>query len=151
VIDDEGNQLGVLSKEEAMEKAKERGLDLVEVNPNVRPPIVKIMDFGKFKYEQAKAERKHRSKQKAGELKEIRLGLKISQHDLGIKANQAISFLKNKNKLQIILRFKGREITHKELGINILKGFVEKLKDFGIFDGSIKQQGMVIIANILPK
>lgn len=127
------------------------GLDLVEINPNTNPPVAKIMDFGKFKYEQAKAERKHRSQQKTGELKEIRLGLKISQHDMDIKANQAISFLKNKNKLQVMLRFRGREITHKELGINILKGFIEKLKDFGIFDGKINQQGMVIAASIQPK
>lgn len=123
----------------------------MEVSPNNRPPVVKIMDFGKFKYEQTKAERKQKQRQKIGEIKEIRLGLKISRHDLDIKAKQTEAFLKNRNKVQIMLRFKGREITHKDLGFKILNDFIGKLKEFGTIEDNIKQQGMIIIANLKPK
>ena len=151
VISADGRQLGVLSREEAQDKATEAGLDSVEVSPNARPPVVKIMDYGKFKYEQNKAERKQRQKGKIGELKEIRLGLKISEHDLNIKIKQAITFLKNKNKVQILLRFRGREITHKDLGTKLLNSIILKLEEFGNLDENIKEQRMVMIATILPK
>ncbi|OIP23622.1 translation initiation factor IF-3 [bacterium CG2_30_33_46] len=151
VIDADGTQLGVLSKEEAFSRAEEYGLDLVEVSPNARPPVVKIMDFGKFKYEQAKAEKKHNQKQKTGELKEIRFGLKIGTHDLDIKLRRAEEFFKDNNKVQIILRFKGREITHKELGFELLKKFIDRLNEISKLEGGIKSQGMSITALLVPK
>lgn len=140
-----------MSKEEALKKAQEVDLDLVEVSPNARPPVVKIMDLGKFRYEQTKAAKKQRQKQKAGEIKEIRLGLKISQHDLEVKAKKTESFLRDKNKVQLTLRFKGREITHKELGIKLLNDFVDKLGDFSQREGEIKKQGMTISTLLVPK
>lgn len=140
-----------MSKEEALRKAQEQGLDLVEVAPNARPPVVKIMDYGKFKYKQAKAEQKQKQKQKAGEIKEIRLGLKIQEHDLNFKIKKALSFLKNRNKVQVMLRFKGREITHKDLGIKLLENFVRNLEEVSKIEGGIKAQGMVISVLLVPR
>lgn len=151
VIGSDGKQLGVLSREEALKKALGEDLDLVEVSPAARPPVVKIMDYGKFKYEQNKAEKKQKQKGKTGELKEIRLGLKIKEHDLETKIKKATTFLKNQNKVQIFFRFKGREVTHKELGRKIVNSFILKLGDISKLEGSIKEQGMTIIAVILPK
>jgi len=123
----------------------------VEVSPNANPPVAKVMDLGKFRYEQTKAARKQRQQQKVGEIKEIRISLKISAHDLDVKAKKAETFLKNKSKVQLMLRFKGREITHKELGIKLLKDFAEKLEEFAKIEGELKKQGMTISMLVVPR
>ncbi|NTU70044.1 translation initiation factor IF-3 [bacterium] len=151
VITEDGTQVGIISKQEAMDLADKAGLDLVEISPNAKPPVAKITDFGKFKYEQDKQERKHRKSQKMGDLKEMRFGLKISDHDLDFKAKRVEKFLKDKNKVNIMLRFKGREITHKELGIKVLERVVERLSEVGKPDGEIKAQGMSINITLSPK
>ncbi len=143
--------LGVLPLNEALGKAEEYGLDLVEISPNANPPVAKIMDFGKFKYEQARLDKKQKQKQKIGELKEVRFGIKIGKHDLEIKTKQAETFLKNKMKVQILLRFKGREITHKDLGFKLVEDFVKGLQDISKQEGNIKQQGMTLSTILVPK
>ena len=139
-----------MTKEEALQRAIKEDLDLVEISPKANPPVVKIIDFGKFKYDQKRAEKKNKQKKKKGEIKEIRFSLKISTHDLEVKARRAEKFLTSGHKVNLMLRFKGREITHKELGEKVIKRVIERLADFGKPEGDIKLQGMVINLIISP-
>lgn len=127
----DNEQIGVVSTDEAIRMAQEAGLDLVEVVPDSRPPVCKIMDYGKFKYEQSKKETETRAKSKQAELKEIRLGrsVKIDPHDVQIRIDQARRFLMDGHKVQFIQRFRGREITHKHLGLENLDHAREQLAD----------------------
>jgi len=134
-----------------LELSQQEDLDLVEISPKANPPVVKIMDFGKFKYEQAKSERKSKQKIKRNELKEIRFGLKISSHDLETKAKRAEKFLTSGHKVNLMLRFKGREITHKELGLEVINRVIARLDDFGKPEGQIQSQGMIINITLAPK
>ncbi len=123
VIGHDNAQIGVIETIEALRIAEEQGLDLVEVAPDSRPPVCKIMDYGKYKYDQAKRQRKNRAASKAAEMKQIRLGrsVKIDNHDVGIRVNQARKFLITGHKVQITQRFRGREIVHKDLGLERLQ------------------------------
>jgi len=129
VIGPDNEQIGVLETYEALRMAEERGLDLVEISPDIRPPVCKIMDYGKYKYEQSK--RPKASANKQPELKEIRLGrsIKIDPHDVGIRVDQARRFLMAGHKVQITQRFRGREMMHKELGLDRLRGICDDLSD----------------------
>ena len=127
LISEEGEQLGVVPTREAIEKAKEAGLDLVEVSPNAVPPVAKILDWGKYRYEQQKQQQKAKSKQRTQELKTIRLGVKIGSHDLETKLRTATKFLEHGDKVKFQLRFRGREVVHKELGEKILLNVAEAL------------------------
>lgn len=127
VISSEGGQLGIMPTRKALEIAKEEGLDLIEVSPNAVPPVVKILDWGKYRYEQEK----QRPRQKSLELKGIRLGVKIGEHDLATKLTLAEKFLAKKHKVKFQLKFKGREVVHKELGLNLLNSIVERLAEYG--------------------
>ena len=131
VIGADGEQVGVVETSVALKMAEEAGLDLVEIVPDQRPPICKIMDHGKFKYEQSKKEAKNKSAGKANEMKEVRLGrsVKIDPHDVGIRVNQARKFLLDGHKVQITQRFKGREMAHRELGIRRLREIMETLSE----------------------
>ncbi len=129
VIGPDGEQIGVIETHQAIAMATEQGLDLVEISPDARPPVCKIMDYGKFKYEQSKQTKNKGAK--ASELKEIRLGrsVKIDPHDVGIRVKQARGFLLEGHKVLITQRFKGREMAHRELGINRLRGIRDELSD----------------------
>jgi len=127
LISEEGEQLGVVSTRSAIDMAKEASLDLVEVSPNAVPPVAKIMDWGKYRYEQQKQQQKAKSKQKTQELKTIRLGVKIGSHDLETKLRTASKFIEHGDKVKFQLRFRGREVVHKELGEKILLGIAETL------------------------
>jgi len=130
VVDESGNQLGVLTLEEALQKAQERNLDLIQVTSKVEPPVCKIMDYGKFLYQQKKREKESAKKQKGGELKGIRLGFNMAQHDLEVKARQAEKFLKEGNKVKIELRLRGREKAlgdHAREKINTFLEILQKL------------------------
>lgn len=131
LIGPDNEQIGVVETGEALKMAQEAGLDLVEVVPASRPPVCKIMDYGKFKYEQSKKDQKSRSSSKQAELKEIRLGrsVKIDPHDVQIRVDQARRFLMDGHKVQITQRFRGREMMHKELGLERLSEIVEQLSD----------------------
>lgn len=129
LISEEGEQLGVVSTRSAIDMAKEASLDLVEVSPNAVPPVAKIMDWGKYRYEQQKQQQKAKSKQKTQELKTIRLGVKIGAHDLETKLRTASKFIEHGDKVKFQLRFRGREVVHKELGEKILLGIAETLAD----------------------
>ncbi|KAA0214313.1 MAG: translation initiation factor IF-3 [Leptolyngbya sp. PLA3] len=131
VIGPDNEQIGVIETAEALRMAQEQGLDLVEISPEVRPPVCKIMDYGKHKYELSKKQQKSRASSKSTELKEIRLGrsVKIDPHDVQIRVDQSRRFLMAGHKVQITQRFRGREMAHKELGIERLASICEQLSD----------------------
>ncbi len=131
VIGPDNEQIGVIETHEALNMAREQGLDLVEISPDVRPPVCKIMDYGKFKYDQSKKQQKNRASSKTTEMKEIRLGrsIKIDKHDVQIRVDQSRRFLMAGHKVQITQRFRGREMAHKELGIERLASICDDLSD----------------------
>jgi translation initiation factor IF-3 len=131
VIDDNGQQLGVMPTERAMALAQERGLDLVEVAPTAVPPVTRILDYGQYKYELAKRERETKKRQKSHEMKEIRVAVKIDTHDLQTKARRAAEFLDDGDRVKITVRFRGREISHANLGRDLLLRTAEALAEHG--------------------
>lgn len=150
VIDPEGNQLGILTPEEALSAARGRGLDLVEVSPNSQPPVCRIMDFGKFKYEQSKREREARKKQHVTELKELRLRPKIDDHDFEVKMRNARRFLEEGNKVKIAVRFRGREIVHRDLAEAKLVGLASDLAELGSVERTPIMEGRQLIMILAP-
>lgn len=125
VIDEDGSQLGVLSRNEALRLAEERGLDLVEVSPNADPPVCKIVDWGKYNYQKTKQLQKSKQNAKALEVKQMRFGLKISDHDLGVKLKKVTGFLDAGHKVKLTVFFRGRENAHKELGFKLAEKVIE--------------------------
>jgi translation initiation factor IF-3 len=132
VVDEEGAQLGVMPTPRALEMAQERGLDLVEVAPMASPPVVKFLDFGQYKYELTKREKEAKRKQRSVTFKEVRLSPKIGVGDFDTKVNRAIEFLEDGDRIKVTVRFRGRELTHPELGRNLIAKFADRVKDHGI-------------------
>ena len=131
IISETGEQLGIMSAREAQILANGKNLDLVKISPNAKPPVCKIMDYGKYKYEQARKEKEAKKKQKTIAVKEIRLRPGIESNDLNTKANNAIKFLKKGDKVKVELRFRGRELGHKDIGKEVMLKFIEIVKEFG--------------------
>ncbi len=129
VIGASGEQVGVLTRQQALEAAQAAGLDLVEISPNTSPPVAKIIDWGKYQYQKTKEQQKARSKNKSGDMKQIRLGLKIGAHDLDIKLRKVRKFLEQGHKVRLTVVFKGREMAHKELGFEMIKRVQSLLGD----------------------
>jgi translation initiation factor IF-3 len=129
LIDDEGNQVGIVSLEDARERAAAKGLDMVEVAPEARPPVVKLMDFGKFKYEEARAARAARRKQHTIQVKEVKFRPGIEDHDYDFKLRHARRFLEEGNKVKLTMMFRGRQVTHPELGLEVLQRVTADLQD----------------------
>jgi translation initiation factor IF-3 len=132
VVDEEGAQLGVMPTPRALEMAQERGLDLVEVAPMAAPPVVKFLDFGQYKYDLTKREKEAKRKQRSVTFKEIRLSPKIGVGDFDTKVHRAVEFLEDGDRIKVTVRFRGRELTHPELGRNMLARFVDRVKDHGV-------------------
>ena len=132
VVDEEGAQLGVMPTPRALEMAQERGLDLVEVAPMASPPVVKFLDFGQYKYELTKREKEAKRKQRSVTFKEVRLSPKIGVGDFDTKVNRAIEFLEDGDRIKVTVRFRGRELTHPELGRALIARFADRVKDHGI-------------------
>ena len=151
LIGAEGEQLGIMSAREAQKHAAEAGLDLVKIAPQATPPVCKIMDYGKFKFEQAKREKEARKNQKVIEIKEIRLSLNIDTNDFNTKVNRAIKFLEGGDKVKAALRFRGREMAHPELGTNIMKRFTEAVAEYGNVEKLPKMEGRSMVMFISPK
>ena len=128
IIDEEGQNLGVMTKWQALEEAKNRGLDLIEVSPKAVPPIAKFMDYGSYKYQKEKLERKQKAKQKTVEVKTIKLSARISPHDMDIRADQAVRFLNDGDKVRIELQLKGRENQHADLARESINNVVKQIK-----------------------
>jgi translation initiation factor IF-3 len=132
VVDEDGAQLGVMPTPRALEMAQERGLDLVEVAPMASPPVVRFLDFGQYKYELTKREKEAKRKQRSVTFKEVRLSPKIGVGDFDTKVNRAIEFLEDGDRIKVTVRFRGRELTHPELGRNLIARFADRVKDHGI-------------------
>ena len=132
VIDDEGNQLGIMPTPKALEMAQERGLDLVEVAPMASPPVTRFLDFGQYKYELTKKEKEAKRRQRSVTFKEVRLSPKIGIGDFETKVHRAIEFLEDGDRIKVTVRFRGRELTHPELGRNLITKFTDQVKDHGV-------------------
>jgi translation initiation factor IF-3 len=141
VVDEDGSQLGVMPTHQAMAMAQDRGLDLVEVAPMAAPPVVRFLDFGQYKYELTKREKEAKRKQRAVEFKEVRLTPKIGSGDFETKVHRAIEFLEDGDRIKVTVRFRGRELTHPEIGRNLLAKFGEAVKDHGTVDRSPALEG----------
>ena len=141
VISDSGEKLGVMSSRDAVAKAMEKDLDLVLVAPNANPPVCKIMNYGKYKFEQAKKEKEAKKKQKVVEIKEIRITPNIEEHDFSFKAKNARKLIEEGNKLKITVRFRGREVNNSGLGEDVLNKFIENLSDIANVDRAPKLEG----------
>ncbi|MBN2570705.1 MAG: translation initiation factor IF-3 [Ignavibacteriales bacterium] len=150
VINHDGQQLGILSVKEAIKKAEEQNLDLIEIAPQADPPVCKIMNFGKYAYELQKKEKLQKKKQHVIVLKEIRLHPNTDTHDFEFKLRHALNFLDEGNKVKVAVIFKGRELAYKEVGENLLKKFIEGIGENGKIEQDIKFEGRAMSAIIAP-
>jgi len=151
VVDQNGEQLGVMSSRDALAMAEERQLDLVKIAPQARPPVCKLMDYGKYRFEQSKKEREFRKNQKVITVKEVRLSATIEDHDIDVKFKNAVKFLKEGNKVKVTIRFRGRQITHSEIGRQVMTEFAERIKEYGTVDKAPAIEGRNMSMFILPR
>lgn len=151
VIDVDGKQLGIMSRDQALVIAREGGYDLILVATDEKAPVCKIADFGKMKYEMMKQEKEARKKQKATTLKELKLSSKIGEHDYQVVFNKTVDFLKRGHKVKITLRFKGREVTHPELGAKVLQRLIDDVSACGVPETKPKLEGKLYFMLLVPK
>ena len=151
VIGENGEQLGLLPIEEALELAFSKNLDLVKIAPTAKPPVCKIMDYGKFKFEQTKKEKEAKKNQRVVEVKEIRLTINIGENDFNTKVKNALKFLKAGNRVKVTVRFRGREMARTSLGYELLEKFLNSCQELGTQDKPAKLEGRNIVLLILPK
>ncbi|HSM07499.1 MAG TPA: translation initiation factor IF-3 [Gemmatimonadota bacterium] len=151
LIDQHGEQVGIVGTDEARDIAAEAGLDLVEVAPNSRPPVCRIMDYGKYKYEQARKAKEAKKKQHTVTVKEIKLRPKIEEHDYGFKLRHARRFLDDGDKVKFTLRFRGREMTHPELGERVLEQIKDDLGETIVVESDIRREGRTMTMLVSPR
>jgi translation initiation factor IF-3 len=151
LIGEEGQQIGIISTNEAMDYALDKKMDLVKIAPNAKPPVCRVMDYGKFKYEQAKKDKEAKKKQKTTTVKEVRLSLNIEKHDMETKASNAIKFLGNGDKVKVSLRFKGRQMGHTEFGYKVIDNFAVLLVEYGQPEKRPKLEGRSLVVIFTPK
>ena len=151
MIGADGAQLGIMSARDALNLAAEKNLDLVKIAPQATPPVCKIIDYGKYRFEQAKREKEAKKNQRVVEIKEIRLSLNIDTHDFETKRNHAIRFLNDGNKVKVSIRFRGREMGPPELGADIMRRFAESLADTANVDKPAKLEGRNMLMFLAPK
>ena len=151
LIDVDGNQLGVVSVKDALAKAEEKNLDLVEISPQAQPPVCKIMDYGKYRFEQAKREKETKKNQKIVNIKEVKMSPSIDVHDFNTKVNQALKFLKSGDKVKITVKFRGRELHHTALGQDVLERVAVALAEVGTVEKQAKLEGRNMAMVVAPK
>lgn len=151
LIDADGSMLGVMSAKDAQKLANQKSLDLVKIAPQGVPPVCKIMDYGKYMFELSKKEKEARKNQKVISIKEVRLSPSIEQHDFEFKLKNAIKFLEDGDKVKVSVKFRGREMNHTSLGMNVLEKFAEGAKDIGVMDKKPKLEGRSMIMILNPK
>ena len=151
VIDADGNQLGIMPTKQALALAMERGLDLVDIAPQATPNVCRIMDYGKYRYEQAKREKEARKNQKTVDIKEVRMSMNIDTHDFETKVGQALKFLRGGDKVKVSVRFRGREMAHTDLGRVLLERFRDACLEVGTVDKPPKMEGRSMVLFISPK
>jgi translation initiation factor IF-3 len=150
VIDDAGEQLGILTKEAALKIAEEREMDLVEIAPQANPPVCKIIDYGKYQYELQKREKQQRKQQQSQQMKEIRFKWRTDTHDFNFKVRHARAFVEDGNKVKASVMFRGREITHQDIGKELLERFVAAMEDIAKVDQLIQSEGKTLSVVIAP-
>ncbi|HYO45408.1 MAG TPA: translation initiation factor IF-3 [Gemmatimonadota bacterium] len=150
LIDTDGAQLGVVPVDEAMTAANEKGMDLVEVAPNARPPVCRIMDYGRYKYEQAKAEREAKRKQHVTQMKEIKMRPNIEEHDFEFKTRHIKRFLSERDKVKVTIMFRGREMAHTENGKEVLDDVVEEIGDLAVVEQQVRLEGRNMFLILAP-
>lgn len=151
LVDENGEALGIVSSKEALDIAIERNLDLVKIAPQANPPVCKIMDYGKYLFDLAKKEKEVRKNQKVVNIKEVRMGLDIGDHDLDVKVKQAIKFLKAEDKVKLTIRFYGRQMNFISRGQELVDRFIEEISEFGEADKKAKLEGRRMSVIINPK
>ncbi len=151
LVDEDGSQLGIVASRDAQKLADEKSLDLVKISPTANPPVCKIMDYSKFKFDQSKKDKEVRKKQKTVDIKELRLSPSIDTHDVQVKVNKAIGFLKEGNKIKVSVRFRGRELGHTEIALGIMKSFAEQVSEFGAIEKQPKLEAKTMAMFISPK
>lgn len=151
VIGSDGEQLGIMSGREAQQLAYEKHLDLVEIAPTAKPPVCRIMDYGKYRYEQQKREKESRKKQKTFDIKEVKLRPGIEEHDFNVKFKNAVRFLEDGDKVKVTIMFRGRELSHPELGEVLLNKMAAQLKEMAVVERQPKLEGKNMIMIVTPK
>ncbi len=151
LVDENGGQLGVMALAQAKRLAEEKNLDLVKIAPQGKPPVCKIMDYGKYRFELSKREKEQRKNQKVIEIKGIRLSATIDQHDIEVKARNAIRFFGDGDKIKVNIRFRGRQATHSEIGMDVMRAFYEMVKEHGVIDKQPKLEGRNLTMFMSPK
>lgn len=151
VVDEDGGQLGIMNVQEALSAAASKDLDLVKIAPQAQPPVCRIMNYGKYKFEQQKREKEARKNQKTMEVKEVRMSLNIDVHDFNTKVKNAQKFLKSGDKVKVSVRFRGREMTHTSLGNDLLDRFLDACSEFGATDKAPKMEGRSLAVVVSPK
>lgn len=151
VIDSDGSQLGIMSSKDALNMAVSKNLDLVKIAPQATPPVCKIMDYGKYRFELAKKEKESRKNQKVVSIKEVRVSPTIDSHDFNTKVNHAKKFLTSGDKVKVTVRFRGREVKHSQLGEAILQRFADSIADVGNVDKQPKLEGKNMTMFVVPK
>ncbi|MBO5463141.1 MAG: translation initiation factor IF-3 [Clostridia bacterium] len=151
VISAQGEQVGIMSAKEALALAEKSNLDLVKIAPGANPPVCKIMDYGKFRFEQAKREKEAKKNQKVMDIKEVRLSLNIDTGDFNTKVNHALRFLRDGNKVKVSIRFRGREMAHTEHGLDVMQRFAEACSENGSVEKAAKLEGRSMLMFLVPK
>ena len=151
VIDENGNQLGVMSIQQALSLAEERGYDLAKIQPAAKPPVCKLLDYDKYRYEQAKRERENRKNQRVVETKEVQLSATIEENDIQTKAKAAQRFLAGGDKVKVSIRFRGRQITHQEIGLAVMQDFAKRFEDIAVVERKPLVEGRHMIMILAPK
>ena len=151
LIGQDGEQLGIMSARQALEMAEEQELDLVKIAPTAKPPVCKIMDYGKYRFEQSKREKEARKNQKVIAVKEVRLSPTIEEHDTQVRVRDCLKFLANGDKVKVSIRFRGRMITHSEVGLDVMNEFYERVKDHANMDRKPSTEGRTMTMMLSPK
>jgi len=151
LIGDDGEQLGIMSSRDAQQIADEKRLDLVKISPTAKPPVCKIMNYSKFRFEQSKKEKEAKKKQRTSDMKELRLSPNIDKHDIDVKLKKAIKFLKDGDKVKITIRFRGRELGRTEIAHVILNEFAQNVSDFGTVEKAPKMEARSMAMFLAPK
>lgn len=151
IIGSDGQQLGIMSAKEALNLAEQKNLDLVKIAPQSNPPVCKIMDYGKYRFEQAKREKEARKNQRVVDIKEVRLSLNIDTHDFNTKLNNALKFIKHGDKVKVSIRFRGREMGHPEIGLETMKRFADACSETAVIEKPAKLEGRNMLMFLAPK
>jgi translation initiation factor IF-3 len=151
LIGPEGEQLGIMSARQALDIAEEKELDLVKIAPTAKPPVCKLMDYGKYRFEQSKREKEARKNQKVISVKEVRLSPTIEEHDMQVRMRDCIKFLQNGDKVKVSIRFRGRMITHSDVGLQVMNEFYNRVKEYAVQDRKPSTEGRTMTMMLSPK